>query len=56
MNPKRYSEIFKFENCPIEFCLGLILEPGRVILSYSTMDSTSKLIILESVNIPFTLF
>ena len=56
MNPKRYSELFKFENCSVEFCLGLILEDERIILSYSTMDSTSKLMILESINIPFINF
>ena len=56
MNPKRYSELFKFENCSVEFCLGLILEDERIILSYSTMDATSKLMILESINIPFTNF
>jgi hypothetical protein len=56
MVPKRYSELFKFENCTVEFCLGLVLEPERIILSYSTMDSTSKILILEKLGVPFTNF
>jgi hypothetical protein len=53
MNLKRYSEYFKFENYTIEFCLGLIVEPTRFIISYSTNDSSSKLIILKNIDLTF---
>jgi len=43
MNLLRYSETFKFENYPIEFCLGLILEEERTIVSYSTMECTTRI-------------
>lgn len=39
----KYSAPFKFtENC-IEYCLGLVVEKERIILTYSTMDRTTKL-------------
>jgi hypothetical protein len=37
----RYSAPFKLSTFPIEYCLGLIVERERVILSYSTMDRTT---------------
>jgi hypothetical protein len=43
MNLVRYSESFKFENHKIEFCTGLIIENERTIVSYSTMDRTSRI-------------
>ena len=43
MNLLRYSETFKFENYPVEFCLGLILEEERTIVSYSTMECTTRI-------------
>jgi hypothetical protein len=54
MNLKRYSDFFKFEGKTVEFCLGLVIEDKRVIISYSTMDSTSKIMILPNLsNIKF---
>ena len=41
--PKKCSKLFTFEGKKIEFGLGLILEDNRVIMTYSTWDSTSKL-------------
>ena len=43
MNILRYSAPFKFEDICIEYCLGLIVEDSRVIMSYSTMDRTTKI-------------
>ena len=39
----RYSELFKFDDCPVEFCIGLIIEETRTILSYSSLDTNSKI-------------
>jgi mannosyltransferase OCH1-like enzyme len=43
MNLLRYSELFKFNNESVEFCIGLIIKNDRFILSYSTMDTTTKI-------------
>ena len=43
MNLLRYSAPFKFEDVCIEYCLGLIVEDSRIIMSYSTMDRTTKI-------------
>jgi tetratricopeptide (TPR) repeat protein len=40
---KRYSAPFKFEEDSIEYCLGLVVEKERVIMTYSTWDRTSKI-------------
>ena len=43
-----YSKMFKFENYLVEFCIGLELSfRDNFIITYSTLDSTSKLIILS---------
>lgn len=39
----RYSELFKFDDCKVEFCIGLIIEETRTILSYSSLDTNSKI-------------
>jgi len=39
----RFSNPFKFENQNVDFCLGLIIEDNRVIISYSTSDNTTKI-------------
>jgi hypothetical protein len=41
MNLKRYSELFKLGDKMVEFCTGLIMEPDRLILSYSLLDTES---------------
>jgi mannosyltransferase OCH1-like enzyme len=38
MNLLRYSEPFKLDDCLVEFCIGLIVEVDRIILSFSTLD------------------
>jgi hypothetical protein len=43
LNLKRYSAPFKFEDECIEYCLGLVVEKERVIMTYSTWDRTSKI-------------
>ena len=39
MNLLRYSEPFKLDNCRVEFCIGLIIEEERTILSFSSLDT-----------------
>lgn len=41
MNLIRFSELFKFSNYVIEFCVGLIVKEDSIILSYSLMDTQS---------------
>tara|TARA_Y100000816_G_scaffold78559_1_gene53460 strand:- start:2176 stop:5139 length:2964 start_codon:yes stop_codon:yes gene_type:complete len=48
MNLKRYSEVFKFENHIVEFCLGFIIEKERIIISYSCNDCISKVGIFDN--------
>jgi len=52
MNLIKYSRIFKFSQKYIEFCLGLIIEPERVIISYSIDDKQTLISIfsLEHIN------
>ena len=42
---KRYSELFSFDEKPIEFALGMILEPDKneCLISYSTWDRTTRI-------------
>ena len=40
---KRYSAPFKFAGEPIEYCLGLVVEEDRVLMTYSTWDRTTKI-------------
>ena len=39
MNLLRYSEPFKLDNSRVEFCIGLIIEENRTILSFSSLDT-----------------
>uniref|UniRef100_A0A6C0DC91 Glycosyltransferase n=1 Tax=viral metagenome TaxID=1070528 RepID=A0A6C0DC91_9ZZZZ len=41
MNLIRYSELFKFEDCKVEFCIGIIIKNNDMILSYSALDTKS---------------
>lgn len=43
MNLKRYSAPFKFEGECIEYCIGLVVEDDRVLLTYSNWDRTTKI-------------
>jgi tetratricopeptide (TPR) repeat protein len=42
MNLLRYTAPFKLTKSPIEYCLGIIVEPDRVIMSFSDWDRTSS--------------
>jgi hypothetical protein len=39
MNLIKYSEFFKFGDCKVEYCTGLIVQENNVILSYSLLDT-----------------
>ena len=41
MNLLRYSSPFKFKGDPVEYCIGLIVEDDRVLMSYSVLSETS---------------
>ena len=47
----KYTYPFKFQDVPIEYCLGLVVEPDRLIFSQSTNDSNSALFIAERATI-----
>jgi mannosyltransferase OCH1-like enzyme len=47
MNLLRYTDLFKFSMFPIEFCIGLIIKKEQIILTYSLMDTQSKIAIYE---------
>lgn len=44
---KRYSAPFTFEGEPIEYCLGLIVEHDRVLVTYSAWDRSTKILVLD---------
>ena len=39
----RYSAPFKFEGTCIEYCLGLLVEENRVLITHSGWDRTTKI-------------
>ena len=47
MKLKRYSAPFKFKGEPIEYCIGLIVEQDRVIMTYSCWDKTTQLAVYD---------
>ena len=47
MKLKRYSAPFKFKGEPIEYCIGLLVEEDRVIMTYSCWDRTTQLAIYD---------
>jgi hypothetical protein len=47
MNLKGYIYDFKFEDCIIEFCLGLIIQENQIIITYSTYDANCKIAIYD---------
>ena len=44
---KQISQPFKFENSPVEYCLGLVLQENDIIMSYSTNDATSNIMVFN---------
>jgi len=51
---KRNSTLFKFEGDCIEYALGLVVEPERILLSYSQMDRTSAILEVPRTAISFS--
>jgi hypothetical protein len=41
MHLLRYSELFKFQQARVEYCMGLIIEQDRILISYSVLDNAS---------------
>lgn len=56
MEYKRHSILFKFHGDIIEYCLGFIVEPDRFIFSYSRMDCTSAVMVLDREKVTHVLF
>ena len=44
---QRYTYPFKFTGTPIEYCLGLVVEPGRLLLTHSLNDAQSRLLVVS---------
>ena len=44
---KSISQPFKFENSPVEYCLGLVVQGNDIIMSYSTNDATSNIMVYD---------
>jgi hypothetical protein len=47
MNLKGYIEDFTFEDSYVEFCLGLVIEKERIIITYSAYDNKCKIAIYD---------
>ena len=43
-----YSNEFNFENNIVEFCIGLMINNNNFVITYSTLDKTTKLCVLSS--------
>ena len=43
----RHSKLFKFDDAKIEFCLGLVVEEDRIIITHSNWDRTAKLKVFD---------
>jgi len=43
LNLLRYSAPFKFEDDCIEYCLGIVVEENRVLITYSNWDRTTRI-------------
>ena len=50
MNLYGYSDPFTFENCLVEYCIGMIVNKftHNFIITYSTLDKTTNLIVLPN--------
>ena len=48
LNLLRYSEPFKLDNSRVEFCIGLIIETERTILSFSSLDHNTYIGIYDN--------
>ena len=43
-----YSNEFNFENNIVEFCIGLMINNNNFVITYSTLDKTTKMCVLSS--------
>ena len=43
-----YSNEFNFENNIVEFCIGLIINNNNFVITYSTLDKTTKMCVLSN--------
>jgi hypothetical protein len=50
MNLFGYSDPFNFENCMVEFCIGMIInkKTNNFVITYSTLDRTTNLMVLSN--------
>lgn len=53
---KKHSIPFKFSGEPIEYCLGLVIESSRFIMSFSSMDRTSRVLEIPQTTVIEKLF
>lgn len=53
---KRHSILFKFEDISIEYCLGFIVEPNRIIFGYSKMDRETIITVFDKPSLDSLLF
>jgi glycosyltransferase involved in cell wall biosynthesis len=56
MSYKKHSIPFKFSGEPIEYCLGLVVDSDKLLMSYSSMDKTSRILELPRSVAARTLF
>lgn len=47
LNLLRYSAPFKFDGEPTEYCLSIVVEDERVLITYSTWDRTSRIAVYD---------
>jgi tetratricopeptide (TPR) repeat protein len=51
LNLLRYSAPFKYEDEPIQYCIGLVVKDDSVMINYSTWDRTTRIGIYNKKNI-----
>jgi tetratricopeptide (TPR) repeat protein len=56
MKFKRHSMMFKFTESVIEYCLGFVIKGNQMSISYSTMDRTSNVMVINKDQIEKELF
>jgi hypothetical protein len=47
MNLLSYSDPFNFENNVVEFCIGLVINNNNFVITYSVLDCSTKLCVLQ---------
>lgn len=51
LNLLKYSAPFKYEDVPIQYCIGLVVKDESVMINYSTWDRTTRIGIYNKKNI-----